>query len=176
MGERCGAPRHLVMRKITLALSVALLAAIVIPATASATWPVASKSSYISQRASRHHPAIDIAAHKGTRVLPIGTGTVVFAGYKSNCGGYQVWIRNHHGLYSAYYHLSRIRVHRGQHVIGDRTTIGQVGRSGCATGPHLHVEVWRGKPWTHGARRLNPWRYIRHGHYLPAHYRWHRAS
>src|SRR5204863_5261039 len=65
--------RHLVMRKIKLALSVALLAAIVIPATASATWPVASHSSYISQRASRHHPAIDIAAHKGTRVIPIAT-------------------------------------------------------------------------------------------------------
>src|SRR5262245_2180915 len=103
MGRAPQAPLvTLVMRRLTLALTVALLAAIVIPATVSAAWPVASRTAYISQRASRHHPAIDIAAHKGSRVVPIASGTVVFAGYKSNCGGYQVWIRNRRGIYTAY--------------------------------------------------------------------------
>ena len=161
------------MRRLTLALTVALLAALVIPATVSAAWPVASRTADISQRASRHHPAIDIAAHKGSRVVPIGNGTVIYAGYKANCGGYQVWIRNRRGTYTAYYHLSRITVHRGQHVTGERTTIGLVGRSGCATGPHLHVEVWRGKPWSHGAHRLDPWHFIDKGRYLPSRYRHH---
>ena len=161
------------MRKLTFAASAALIAAIVIPATVSAAWPVASRSSYISTWFSRSHPADDIAADAGTRVVPIGNGTVVFAGYKANCGGYQVWIKNRRGIYTAYYHLSRITVHRGQHVTGEKTTIGLVGRSGCATGPHLHVEVWRGKPWSHGAHRLNPWRFIDKGHYLPSRYRHH---
>jgi murein DD-endopeptidase MepM/ murein hydrolase activator NlpD len=155
---------------------VALLAAIVIPATAFAAWPVASRSSYVSQFASRHHPAIDIAGRAGTRIVPVRSGRVVFAGYKSNCGGYQVWLSNGHRLYTAYYHLRSISVHRGQRVVAGRTTLGRMGRSGCATGPHLHVETWHRKPWTHGAYRLNPWHYIHNGHYLPARYRGHRAS
>jgi murein DD-endopeptidase MepM/ murein hydrolase activator NlpD len=157
------------MRTIRLAASVALLAAMVIPATASAAWPVASRSSFVSQWYSSHHPAIDISAPQGTRVVPIASGTVVFAGYRANCGGYQVWIRNH-GYYSAYYHLSRVLVHRGQWVTGQRTTIGLVGQTGCASGPHTHVEVWTGWPWAFGSVRVNPWRFIDSGYFLPARY------
>jgi murein DD-endopeptidase MepM/ murein hydrolase activator NlpD len=158
------------MRKLTRALVVASLAAAILPASAFAAWPVASRTSYVSQFASHHHPAVDIAAHRGVRVVPIRAGTVIFAGWKANCGGRQVWIANGHGLYTGYYHLSRITVHRGQHVTG-ATTIGRVGRSGCATGPHLHVEVWKGRPWARGSHRVNPWRYVDSGRLLPRRYR-----
>jgi len=157
------------MRKLSLAASVALVAAIVIPSTASAAWPVATRSSYVSTWYSSRHPAIDIAAPSGTHVVPIGNGTVVFAGYKANCGGYQVWVRNH-DVYSAYYHLSRILAHTGQVVTGQTTVIGLVGRTGCATGPHTHVEVWTHSPWAYGSHRVNPWGYIDKGWYLPARY------
>jgi murein DD-endopeptidase MepM/ murein hydrolase activator NlpD len=157
------------MRKLSLAASVALFAAIVIPSTASAAWPVASRSAYVSQWFSSHHPAIDIAAPAGSHIVPIGNGTVVFAGYKANCGGYQVWVRNH-DVYSAYYHMSHIWVHRGQVVTGQRTTLGLVGQTGCATGPHVHVEVWTGYPWASGSHRVNPWPYIDQGVYLPLRY------
>jgi murein DD-endopeptidase MepM/ murein hydrolase activator NlpD len=63
---------------------------------------------------------------------------VEFAGVK---GGYgNVVILRHNGQYStAYAHLSRIAVRRGARV-AQNDTIGFVGQTGWATGPHLHYE------------------------------------
>jgi murein DD-endopeptidase MepM/ murein hydrolase activator NlpD len=159
------------MRMLARALVVALAAVLLIPAVASAAWPVASRSSHVSQFYTRRHHAIDIAVTSGTRVVPIGNGRVVFAGWKNNCGGYQVWIRHPSGLYSAYFHLRREVAYRGEWVTGSRTTIGYVGMTGCATGPHTHVELWHGYPWGRYSYRMNPWRYIDKGVYLPYRYR-----
>jgi murein DD-endopeptidase MepM/ murein hydrolase activator NlpD len=159
------------MRKLSRALVVASFAAIILPATAFAAWPVASRTAYVSQFASRHHPAVDISAHKGTRVVAIRSGKTVFAGWKANCGGRQVWVYHGHGLYSAYYHLSSLSTHRGELVTGGSETIGHVGRTGCASGAHLHVEVWHGRPWATGSYRVNPWRYVDNGRLLPRRYR-----
>ena len=93
------------MRKLTRALIAALVVAIVLPVSVLAYWPVGTRSSYISTGYSRSHPGIDSAATSGTKVVPIRSGRTVFAGYKGNCGGYQVWISHGNGLYSAYYHL-----------------------------------------------------------------------
>jgi murein DD-endopeptidase MepM/ murein hydrolase activator NlpD len=84
------------------------------------------------------HPGIDYAAPTGTRVRAVGDGIVEHAGLK---GGYgKVVILRHHGQYStAYAHLSRINVQRGQRV-AQNDTIGAVGQTGWATGPHLHYE------------------------------------
>ena len=99
------------------------------------------------------------------------SGKVVFAGWKNNCGGYPVWVSHGNGLYSGYYHLRSIAVSKGQWVTKSTTTLGRVGESGCATGPHLHVEVWRGFPWASGSYRVRPWSYIDDGTYLPYRYR-----
>ncbi len=120
-------------------------------------WPVAG--GFISQYYHYSHPAIDIAADYGTPVRAAAGGTVVFAGWKSNGGGYQVWISHGSGLYTGYYHLSAISVGRGQSVARGQT-IGRVGTSGWATGPHLHFEVWRGYPWEAGSSRVNPLLYL----------------
>jgi len=122
-------------------------------------------------RRHRGHVAIDNAAHSWTRIVPIRSGKVVFAGWKSNCGGYQVWVSHGNGLYSAYYHMSRENSYRGEWVSGGSETIGWVGSTGCATGPHLHIEVWRGYPWRSGSYRVNPWGFIDNGYYLPYRYR-----
>ena len=84
------------------------------------------------------HEGIDYAAPTGTRVRAVGDGIVEHAGLK---GGYgKVVIIRHHGQYSTVYaHLSRINVHRGQRV-AQNDTIGAVGQTGWATGPHLHYE------------------------------------
>ena len=105
-------------------------------------WPVVGGDNYISQYFHYGHYAIDIAADYGSTVRAAGGGTVIFAGWKSNGGGYQVWIAHGSGLYTTYNHMSAISVGRGQHV-GRGQTVGRVGQSGNATGPHLHFEVWR---------------------------------
>jgi murein DD-endopeptidase MepM/ murein hydrolase activator NlpD len=158
-------------RRTKRAIAAAVLAALLIPSTAFAYWPVASKASYIAKVFQPTHQAIDIGAPKWTRVIPIRSGRTVFAGWRDNCGGYQVWVSHGNGLYSAYYHLARETSYKGEWVTGGYETIGYVGETGCANGPHLHVEVWRGYPWATGSRRLDPWAYIHSGTYLPDQYR-----
>ena len=152
-------------------MAAALTVALVLPVVVVASWPVQTRSSWVSQGWHTYHRADDIAAAPGTPVLPIRDGTVVFAGWKSNCGGIQVWISHGNGLYSAYYHLRYESVSKGQAVTAQVTTIGRVGQTGCATGPHVHVEVWRGFPWRSGSYRVKPWTFIDSGAYLPSRYR-----
>ena len=75
------------------------------------------------------------------------------------------------GLYTAYYHMRKVYARRGQYVAAQRTTIGLVGRSGCASGYHTHVERWHGSPWRSGSYRVNPWTLIDYGYYFPSRYR-----
>jgi len=87
----------------------------------------------------RPHTGIDIAAPIGTPVVAAAKGRVTFVGTQ---GDYGVMIDIDHGYRhtTRYAHLSRTSVRVGQLVTrGD--TIGAVGQSGLATGPHLHYEV-----------------------------------
>ncbi|NJD29803.1 MAG: M23 family metallopeptidase [Chloroflexi bacterium] len=121
-------------------------------------WPVVGGGNYISQYFHYGHYGLDVAADYGSTVVATRPGTVVFAGWKSNGGGYQVWINHGSGIYTSYNHLSAVTVSSGQSVSkGQR--VGRVGMSGWATGPHLHLEVWIGRPWESGAYRVNPLRY-----------------
>ncbi len=86
----------------------------------------------------RAHEGIDYAAPLGTRVRAVGDAVVDFAGLR---GGYgKVVILRHHGAYTTVYaHLNRIAVRRGERI-SQNDTIGFVGQTGWATGPHLHYE------------------------------------
>jgi len=88
----------------------------------------------------RAHQGIDYAAAAGTRVRAVGDGIVEFVGVK---GGYgKAVVLRHHGRYATLYaHLSRFPagLHRGARV-AQNDTIGFVGQTGWATGPHLHYE------------------------------------
>jgi murein DD-endopeptidase MepM/ murein hydrolase activator NlpD len=122
------------------------------------TWPVVGGNNYISQYFHYGHYAIDIAADYGSRVRAAASGKVIFAGWKNNGGGYQVWISHGSGLYTTYNHMSAITVRSGASV-AEAQQVGRVGQSGWATGPHLHFEVWIGPIWN-GGYRVNPLKYF----------------
>ncbi|MBS0211768.1 MAG: peptidoglycan DD-metalloendopeptidase family protein [Proteobacteria bacterium] len=87
----------------------------------------------------RKHTGVDYAAPTGTPIVAAGDAKVIFEGWK---GGYGNCIILDHGRgYTTLYgHMSRFgRYHVGQHV-EQGTTIGYVGMTGMATGPHLHYE------------------------------------
>jgi murein DD-endopeptidase MepM/ murein hydrolase activator NlpD len=119
-------------------------------------WPVPGGS--ISQYFHYGHYGIDINGDTGDPVLAAAGGTITFAGWKSNGGGYQVWISHGSGLYTTYNHMSSIAVSRGAHV-GRGQRVGRVGCTGYCTGSHLHFEVWKGPIWN-GGSRVNPLRYF----------------
>jgi murein DD-endopeptidase MepM/ murein hydrolase activator NlpD len=121
-------------------------------------WPVVGGGNYISQYFHYGHYAIDIAADYGSTVRAAAAGTVTFAGWKDNGGGYQVWIAHGSGLYTTYNHMSAISVGLGQRVSRGQQ-VGRIGMTGNATGPHLHFEVWIGPVWD-GGRRVNPLGYL----------------
>ncbi len=87
----------------------------------------------------RPHLGIDFGAPYGSPVQSIGNGTVVFAGWDGEAGRL---IKIHHanGYLTLYMHLSRILVHRGEHV-QQGELIGRVGSTGLSTGPHLDFRI-----------------------------------
>lgn len=101
----------------------------------------------------RPHHGTDFGARRGTPLLAVNDGRVVFAGWM---GGYGrvVKIRHAGGYESLYAHQSRIRVRRGQHVKRGQI-IGYVGSSGRSTGPHLHFGLKKNGRW------VDPMHYLR---------------
>ncbi len=88
----------------------------------------------------REHKGVDYAAKRGTPVLAAGDGKIVYQGQK---GGYgRVVIIQHGSQYSTLYaHLNSYNKHLGNgKKVRQGETIGYVGSSGLATGPHLHYE------------------------------------
>jgi murein DD-endopeptidase MepM/ murein hydrolase activator NlpD len=119
-------------------------------------WPTSSH--HISQYYHYGHYGLDIDGSTGDPIYAAASGTVTFAGWKSNGGGYQVWISHGSGLYTTYNHMSGVSVGRGQHV-GKGQRVGRMGATGFATGSHLHFEVWKGPIWS-GGTRVNPLAYL----------------
>lgn len=121
-------------------------------------WPVVGGNNYVSQPFQGDHFGLDIAATYGSVVQAAAGGTVTFAGWKDNGGGYQVWISHGSGLFTTYNHMASVSVGQGQ-AVGAGQAVGLVGESGLATGSHLHFEVWQGPIWD-GGQRADPMGYL----------------
>jgi murein DD-endopeptidase MepM/ murein hydrolase activator NlpD len=89
----------------------------------------------------RAHRGVDYGAPTGAPVLAVASGTVVRAGWTGG-GGNSVFIRHNNGYETRYLHFSKIAkgIRAGARV-AQGEVIGYVGKTGLATGPHLHYEL-----------------------------------
>ena len=94
-------------------------------------------------QSSRHwqvrHTGIDFDANSGERIGAVMAGKVIFRGYVRGYGNLVV-IRNKKGVDFWYAHMSKIKAKWNQPLRSGQT-VGYVGATGNATGPHLHLEI-----------------------------------
>jgi murein DD-endopeptidase MepM/ murein hydrolase activator NlpD len=120
------------------------------PAPAKLRWPVeqAGLSSLFGMRFHplegrlRMHTGVDLVAAPGKIVSAAAPGWVVRTGW---AGGYGLLVEVRHAgdVTTRYGHLSAILCAPGDEIEASQP-LGLVGKTGAATGPHLHFEVWRG--------------------------------
>ncbi len=96
---------------------------------------------YNGRLQSRHY-GLDLAGDEGAPVLASAAGRVALAGefyYQGNA----VYLDHGLGVYTGYFHLSRIDVTEDEEVAAGQL-IGAVGSTGRVTGPHLHWSAYVG--------------------------------
>ncbi len=110
-------------------------------------------SGYGPKGSGLYNDGINIKAKEGASVVSGDHGVIVYCGNDIKSYGNLILIKHKGGWITAYGHLSKISVKKGQSVCpGER--IGSVGSTGFVTTPQLHFEVRRnGKP-------LNPSLYL----------------
>jgi len=101
----------------------------------------------------RPHHGTDFGARRGTPLLAVNDGKVIFSGRMRGYGNV-VKIKHAGGYVSLYAHQSRRRVKRGQWVKKGQI-IGYVGSTGRSTGPHLHFGLTKNGRW------INPMKVLR---------------
>lgn len=93
------------------------------------------------QKRWKAHSGTDYAAPHGTPIKSTAAGVIIKTGYTSGNGNY-VKVK-HNGTYTTQYlHMSKILVKQGQRVAQGQT-IGKVGSTGLATGPHVCYRFWK---------------------------------
>jgi murein DD-endopeptidase MepM/ murein hydrolase activator NlpD len=88
------------------------------------------------------HKGIDIGGYRGMPITASQEGRVIYTGHGYHGYGNMVLIEHDGKIASLYGHLQRIKIRQGAHVKAG-TLIGTMGRTGHATGVHLHFEIMR---------------------------------
>lgn len=86
------------------------------------------------------HTGVDLAARRGTTVSAPAAGMVADVG-RYILTGNTVLVDHGQGVFTAYFHLDTALVRKGD-LVRPGSTIGRVGSTGLATGPHLHFAVY----------------------------------
>ncbi len=104
-------------------------------------WPtkVGQVTSGFGTRKGKPHDGIDIGVPSGTPVYAVADGEVLHAEYFSSYGNLLL-IKHKNGYYSAYAHNQKLLVSKGQKVKQDQQ-VAWSGKTGRATGPHVHFEI-----------------------------------
>jgi len=117
-------------------------------------WPVkGTLTSTFGKRGGRKHDGIDIGASKGTPIYAAADGQVVFSDWGPTGYGLMVIIKHKHHLTTVYAHNSKNWVRKNAWVRQGQK-VASVGRTGRASGPHLHFEV------RNDTRPRNPLKYL----------------
>lgn len=109
-------------------------------------WPVSVPivNQPYSPKHNADHEGIDIGGRKGTPIYSAAPGKIIYTGRDFKGYGLMVIVEHNEEWATLYGHFSKIKAHAGQYVDqGD--TIGLMGRTGRATGVHLHFEILRNK-------------------------------
>ena len=102
--------------------------------------------------ATTYHQGVDLSANSGTPIVASRGGTVTVATYGKSAG-YYVTINHGDGFSSIYMHMSNYIVSAGQ-TVSQGQTIGYVGKSGVASGYHLHFGI------AYNGSYVNPCNYV----------------
>ncbi len=117
------------------------------------TSPFTHRRFHPVQKRWKAHLGTDFGARRGTPILAVAEGKVIFSGWKGGYGNV-VKIRHADGYISLYAHQSRRKVKVGQHVSKGQI-IGYVGSTGRSTGPHLHLGIYK------NGRAMNPMQMVK---------------
>lgn len=102
--------------------------------------------------ASTYHQGVDLDTGTGDPVVATRAGIVTIAGYSNSAGNY-VQINHQDGFSSIYMHLNSYCVSSGQ-IVSAGQKIGYTGKTGIATGDHLHFGI------SYNGVYVNPCNYV----------------
>jgi murein DD-endopeptidase MepM/ murein hydrolase activator NlpD len=118
-------------------------------------WPTDGVlSSGFGMRGGRFHAGIDISGERGTPIVAVDEGVVMFSGRGPDGYGNVVMLDHGSGLITFYAHNERNVVRQGERVRRGQT-VALMGDSGRASGTHVHLEVHQ-----HG-RLVDPLHWLR---------------
>ncbi|WP_374467239.1 murein hydrolase activator EnvC, partial [Ferrovibrio sp.] len=109
------------------------------------SWPVRGRvlSTFGPKPDGLHNDGINIAARAGAPVIAAENGVVVYAGSELKGFGNLLLVRHADGWMTAYAHLDKALVKKGQKVTRGQA-IGTVGSTGGVSQPQLHFEIRKG--------------------------------
>lgn len=111
-------------------------------------------------KTNKFHSGIDMSGNDKS-IYPILPGKVVSTGNNSSMGNYIIihHTYNNQNYTSAYYHLEKKYVRKGQNVT-QSTIIGKMGTTGASTGIHLHLTMYKGHLYNENTIMINPRDYL----------------
>ncbi len=104
----------------------------------------------------KSHWGLDLANKKGTNILSAERGVVIYTGKGFRGYGNLIVIEHNEEWATLYAHLDEIDVREGDQVTRGQP-IGKMGRTGHASGVHLHFEL------RHNRQPVNPMAYLPEG-------------
>jgi murein DD-endopeptidase MepM/ murein hydrolase activator NlpD len=104
--------------------------------------------------AGRNHEGQDIFARCASPILATRAGRVQRVDFDPSAGNYVVIDGNGTKVDTMYGHMLRRSALRRRAFVAAGEEIGQVGRSGNASGCHLHFEIWTAPGWYEGGHPM----------------------